>query len=73
MSGYAPYFFDRLSLTLLALAFGSKGGCLLGPWFLRQHRRPNNSFKPNPLRGFVLNSSQFVALSPSGSSRSGSA
>jgi len=35
--------------------------------------RPNNSFKPNPLRGFVLNSSQTVAASPTGSSRRGSA
>ena len=35
--------------------------------------RPNNSFKPNPLRGFVLNFSQTVAAPPTGSSRSGSA
>jgi len=46
---------------------------IAGPVFSSLEWRPNNSFKPNPLRGFVLNSSQTVAASPTGSSRCGSA
>jgi hypothetical protein len=64
----------RRSSSGRASAFlASFSSTFVGRCFPQLEWRPNNSFKPNPLRGFDLNSSQTVAASPTGSSRNGSA